>query len=365
MIDPPELILISMEEYCVPIEALMGPGSINSEKKKSWAGSLTAIGWQFDFVAWTVRPKERGLAKMLVGLFIVIPPGAKAVHESKLESVTGLLSWYAEGIPAGNNFVSSLFTSQSRFGKSDQMIRLSEAAIRDLNWWRALIIIACRSPNALAASIDSVRAVLVPSLYFRTDASSTIGGGGYMSLTLGGPRYMSETDSGMRWTLEEMRVFEEMGVSINVLEYFVAIYYVMLWSDECKNKVVHIECDNTAAVAWLVKGRAGRSVFADALAKIFCLFCLKLNITIVSTHIPGVENDIADFKSRDLDFLPQDADEIKSAGGTLRGSTKKESCRRLLLLCIVQAESMDTQKLLMVLTELLSNRGRSSVSLSV
>ena len=109
-----------------------------------------------------------------------------------------------------------------------------------------------------------------------------------MSLTAGGEP-LSVPDDAIRWTAEEMRVFATQGISINTLEYYAAIYFVMLWSHLFVGQIVHLECDNTAAVSWLMKSRANAgNEAADTLAKIFSLFCLKHSITIISTHLRGV-----------------------------------------------------------------------------
>ena len=78
----------------------------------------------------------------------------------------------------------------------------------------------------------------------------------------------------IRWTSEEIIAFELMGVSINVLEYYVVVYYVLLWGDQFQNRIIHVKCDNTSAVSWLVKSRASHSPAADSLAKLFSLYCL-------------------------------------------------------------------------------------------
>ena len=78
----------------------------------------------------------------------------------------------------------------------------------------------------------------------------------------------------IRWTGEELLAFQRMGVSINTLEYYATIYYVMLWAETLRGTVVFLECDNTAAAAWLMRGRTARdNAAADAIAKIFTLFC--------------------------------------------------------------------------------------------
>ena len=185
-----------------------------------------------------------------------------------------------------------------------------------------------------------------------------------MSLTLGGKPIDGFMYDAIRWTREEKAAFIEMEVSINVLEYFTAVYYIMLWSEKCENKVIHLECDNTAAVSWIVKSRAGHSSYADALTKVFSLFCLKYNITVTCTHIEGARNIIADQKSRDLLYYSQDADEGVANGPVSSASNKREICRRLLLECIIRPASMHGPNLLRLLTLLHTSHGRSSLSSS-
>lgn len=44
-----------------------------------------------------------------------------------------------------------------------------------------------------------------------------------------------------------------MNVSINVMEYFQEAYSVLLWGNRLSGNVVHVYCDNTAAVSWIHK----------------------------------------------------------------------------------------------------------------
>jgi hypothetical protein len=222
------------------------------EKVNMWESKLVALGWEFDFNTWRVQPKTRGLAKLLKFVFVVIPLGASTIHEKDLERLCGLLNWYAPGIPAGTAFIASLYQCKAFIGPSSRRVKLSSVALRDLMWWRALAIIAWRQPHILGADIEAVRRNRAPSRFLRTDASSLVGGGGYAARSQGGDPVRREHE-GIRWTKAELETFARLGVSINVLEYFVAIFYVMLWADEFRGQCVLLECDNTAAVSWLMK----------------------------------------------------------------------------------------------------------------
>lgn len=107
---------------------------------KHWEHKLEAIGWEFDFQAWTVQPKERGLAKLLIMLFEVVPVGSEWIRERDMEKLQGLVQWYAAGIPAGAAFISSLYACpRTRNDKGKNRMKLTRAAQRDLMWWRALV----------------------------------------------------------------------------------------------------------------------------------------------------------------------------------------------------------------------------------
>ena len=367
MIITPDTLVQGVVDECLSlIRALWGDEGVNYEKVHIYPGALEGIGWHFDFDAWRVQPKTRGLRKLLVYLFTFIPLGARFVDPDRLEQVLGLLMWYAVGLPAGKSFMASLFAL-----KKDAMrlrrgiIPLSLRAQRDINWWRAITIVANTCPHILGADIDTVRKNPTPTIYLRTDASSLVGAGGMASLTKGGEP-LSWEDSAIRWTKEELRMFTELEIYINTLEYFAAVFCIMLWADKLKGQVVFVECDNTAAVAWLSKGLAAAGgAVTDSLCKIFSLFCLSHGIVVLCTHLKGELNTVADFRSRSLELLEQAADEDVVHGMTSGASSRRDSLRRLLMKALLQPEGLHSAEILKAPTEVLSmdgvNTARSSV----
>ena len=374
IIDTEACIRKSVSEYIAGVEALFGKkNTINMSKVRVWSGELVGIGWHFDFKSWTVQPKERGMAKLLLALFQEIPVGAQTTSEKDLEKVAGTLTWYAAGIPAGAKFVSSLHANKFHMCQKSKRISITQQSQDDLLWWRALMVVAFTQPRKIAASISSVRRTLEPNLYLKTDASSLIGRGAYVSETKDGPEIVAFYTQPVRWTRREMETFHLMKISINVLEYFMVIYHVMLHGEAYRGSVIHIECDNTSAIAWIMKNKTKNNTTADALARIFSLFCLTYNITIICIHIKGIDNIIADFRSRDLQLAPQDVDEelpnrmdtvpvclldnVQRVGEASRGSLRAKACRKLLEVCVTMQDKTRGHQILKVLTSLRGTRG--------
>ena len=125
-----------------------------------------------------------------------------------------------------------------------------------------------------------------------------------------------------------------------------AVFYIILWADELRGKCVLLECDNTAAVSWLMKKRAVRgSPPTGCLVRLLSLFCLRENIIVTSMHVKGVGNVTADFRSHDLDYLPQEADEDSLNRAQLDGTEygacgRKGLCRSVLWLCVTRPAEM-------------------------
>ena len=352
LIDSAENIQSSMEQYIAHVESLLGNRqTIQREKVKVWPSELEGIGWHFDFTSWTVRPKAKGMAKMLLCLFRDIPLDSTTVSEANLDKLTGLLTWYADGLPAGSKFISSLFACKRKMEAHSKRAILTEEAKRDLQWWRSLLVVSFEQPMVLAASISSVRRALQPERFMHTDASTSVGGGAYVSLSQHTAALAEFSGAPIRWTVAEIEMFQRMKISINVLEYFTVVYYVMSWGELFRGMVVHVKCDNTAAVSWIMRNRAKNNIAAESLSRIFSLFCLSYNITLICTHIKGIDNTLADYLSRDLELAPQDWDEptMVEDGEEWSGWPRQALCRQLLQICITTSSGMHGQQILKVL----------------
>ena len=146
----------------------------------------------------------------------------------------------------------------------------------------------------------------------------------------------------------------ETGVSINVLEFFSVVYFVLIWRHELKGCIVRTNCDNSATVSWLSRMRAcGWSPVSEALMKLFALVCLKFDIRIISYHLPGIFNIYADLLSRDISLqeLPPIIEDTGESQWWKEQSAEVIS-RNFLLRCIIQPLTPPSNDLLSLLETL-------------
>ena len=81
-------------------------------------------------------------------------------------------------LPMGRGFTHSLFELGHIW---KHVVDLSPMAKRDLSFWRAFILSALTDISILGAPITSLCLHLLPSWFIYTDASTGIGGEGFLS----------------------------------------------------------------------------------------------------------------------------------------------------------------------------------------
>jgi len=240
------------------------------------------------------------------------------------------------------------------------LVEVDIATKRDVMWWRIIIITSLKNPDFFSARISHLRINMKEDITLYSDASSEIGAGAW--LTFGNEEVYKK--GFIRWTSEELYMFrkqkltmvnnDETGVSINVLEFFAVVYFVLIWRHELKGYIVRTNCDNSATVSWLARMRAcGKSPVSEALMKLFALVCLKFDIRIISFHLPGIFNVYADFLSRDV-FLQELPSVIEDIGERhwWRGQSAEVISRNFLLRCIIQPSTLPSNDLLNLLETL-------------
>jgi hypothetical protein len=348
------------ESLCVRIiTALFGRYGVNPKKLIRYEEDLISIGWQFNLRrdVWTVKPKPKGIRKLFAAVFVHIKIGQNVVKAKMMEEVVGVLNHYLRVIPLAETSIKSLYACMDYSGYYRDCV-LSDAAQDDLTWLRAVVLICMSQPELVSISIDHLRSHPVVEAYIKTDAATSVGGGGALgdhpdegSLTLCQER--------IRWSELEFAIFNSQGVSINVLELFAGVYHVLLWGDRLRGKVVKLFIDNTSAVSWLNSRRGNiKSVGGIALLRVLSVYCMIMKIRVICEHIPGVDNVLADTLSRDSYIVLQDGkQDIIEDKDWLKGLSKKECCRKLLKIAIVEPERLHLRGLLEVVQHLLTTRG--------
>ena len=91
---------------------------------------------------------------------------------------------------------------------------------------------------------------------------------------------------------------DQLDIHINVKEMLAILYALRSFVDQLKGHHVCVLCDNTTAVHVLNKMGTTRSPQCNDMAKQIWSFCQNNAIFITCTHIPGVENTVADKESR-------------------------------------------------------------------
>jgi hypothetical protein len=104
-------------------------------------------------------------------------------------------------------------------------------AKRDIGWWKVISIASMHDPYFMSAPISHLRRNIDVDCYLITDASTSIGCGGWFSSS---NSYDEEDDAPtyegyLRWIKEELKTFaigiNGKPIDINVLEYFVVVYF--------------------------------------------------------------------------------------------------------------------------------------------
>jgi len=366
LIDRAEELEVSESAYVELVEAAFGPGSCQEKKRKKYGPALQAIGWWMDlrYNVWKVAPKKRAMRKLLYMLMVILPKSTKEskeggymVRNETLQSIASSLNWYMKAIPLGRAFVRSLFKCID-YSRSFQYVKMDIQARMDLEWLEAVVVVMNLHPHLMAAPIEHLRCHLVPTRWILSDASSTIGGGAHLN------DGTSELARGrIRWTKSELEMFRNTGVSINVLEFFAAAYFVMVWADMLAGQVVQLWCDNTSAVAWMQQMRgSAQSLASLPLVRILSVFCFAYQIALCPSHIPGSENTLADLLSRDAFDVLQEEIAIRGEEWW-KGLSREDVCRRLLSVAVLSPEMLHMRPLLSLVSGLQGRRGSATANL--
>ena len=193
---------------------------------------MIGIGWYLNlrYEVWRISPKPKAVDKIFAALFFRLPldvcDEGKVFRLSRRTflEIAGLLAWYSEVLCVGKAFVHSLFAC-AEWGNMEALHTVSLNAKRDIWWWRVISIASMKDPRFMSTPISHLRRKVEVDIYLISDASTTIGGGGWFSQSnIYDESEDPSFESFIRWTEDELRVFAEgidgKAISINVLQYF-------------------------------------------------------------------------------------------------------------------------------------------------
>ena len=249
--------------------------ALHEEKSVMTPGKeLNFLGFTLDseqFKIFLTKEKEEKLLKAALGV-----KGKVYSTIREVAGLIGLLISYSQAFKFGERHTKILEIEkvqalrQSR-GNFDANMTLSPEAREDIDWW-------------ILHVEDSGKKVLErdPNITMYTDASNE-----------GWGAHVGKRTTGGRWSAEEK------DQHINVLE-LRAIDFAL--RSLCDSQQTHIKVftDNTTALAYVRNQGGVRSLQCNEVAQDIWEWCETRDIWLSVAHIPGICNELADYKSRNF-----------------------------------------------------------------
>ncbi len=194
-------------------------------------------------------------------------------------SLLGHLNFAARVIPPGRSFISYLISLSTTVTKLHEKVHLTPECKAELAMWEKFLT----SWNGI--SLFHERAITLDTdMELFTDASSTLGFGGYFA----GKWFAAA------WP-EEVQSIPNLSMAYR--EFYPIVITALLWGRTWERKRITFHCDNLATVNIIKKGRS-KCMHINQLMRRFTLCAMQSNFTAKAQHLPGKNNVIADALSR-------------------------------------------------------------------
>ena len=252
---------------------------VHSEKSVLWPSQQsTFLGFEFDTIAMTItltKKKKQKIILLAIDILARQDPTIRLVSKF-LGNVTASF----EAVPEGRihyrhiEFDKKVSLKMSH-GNYDGPCFLSEESLGEILWWK----------NNINESFAYIKATPLIDYVVYTDASNE--GWGAADKTL--------PSINGRWS------WEEQFLHINVLE-LKAIELAILAYLPLQPEVKHlrIKSDNTTAISYINKQGGTHCMLLNDMAVNIWKMCLKWELHISASHIPGAHNVLADTASREF-----------------------------------------------------------------
>jgi hypothetical protein len=200
-----------------------------------------------------------------------------AAQHNTIRTIARLLGCYnalAQGSKWAKLFIRALerdkiWALRNSKGNFDKPMFLSDKARKDISWWTG-------------SDVEIPRPMFVPfpSMTICSDASGS-----------GWGAHNSCDKVGGRWSVVEQ------SNHINYLELKACFMGLQCLAQKQTDTTIHVRLDNTVALSYIVK-QGGVIKKIDQLANALWIWCKERNIWLSCSYIPGMDNMIADEKSR-------------------------------------------------------------------
>lgn len=205
----------------------------------------------------------------------------RSVRLIELQSLIGTLQFACKAVVPGRTFLQRIIDLTRGVHNRFHHIRLNKEFFKDLTMWKAFLA----GWNGRSFFLDST-VTPSPDMNLYTDASGTIGFGGYFN----GKWFQG------KWP-PHMQLNKDRGISIEWQELFPIVVACAIWFPYFSGKRIQFWCDNESVVAILNSGRSKAPRVMDLL-RFLVLISMKHNFYVRARHVPGVSNEIADALSR-------------------------------------------------------------------
>lgn len=236
---------------------------------------LEFLGFVLDSVNMTITLPENKVLNVLA----LCEDALQAVRMTirQMLHIVGTLNAYSVAVEYGANHFKHLEVDQIRAlklssGDFDSYMGISSKAKQDLEWWRSNVV----------SSKFSIKTAN-PDFSLTADASN-LGWGAVM----GSHKVQGE------WSLSEYELH------INVKELLAIFFGLKIMAEAKSDCMIHVISDNTTAVAHINKMGGVRSEQCMTTAFEIWNWCEQRNIWLYATHLPGMENEVADSLSRNF-----------------------------------------------------------------
>lgn len=199
----------------------------------------------------------------------------------ELLSLLGYLNYCSRVVLSGRSFVSYLLTLSTTVRDLFDIVKLDTDCQRDIAMWSAYL----REWNGVSFFVDDEQ-TLADDLQIFTDSSSLHG---FAAI------YGNQWCQG-KWP-SDLPKSKTKNFSMAFLELYPIVVAAILWGTSWKSKRIIFNCDNTATVCIVNKGRSSCPFIMQLMRRLtWC--AAKGNFVIRACHLPGKKNLRADSLSR-------------------------------------------------------------------